>query len=360
MMLRAVAAAAILLLLVGAVSAAVAPPSAEEVRIGKRIAAQLEARYKVVADPALNERLTRIARILVPLTDRPGVDYVFKVLEAEVANAVSLPGGFIYVTRPMFDVVRTDHELAGLLAHEMAHIAHAHGMEMMRRQTTATLVTILVAALTRDPTAAQGVQLASLGVLAHYTRDLERDADLTALSYLQKSPYNPVGMLTLMERFAHEEQYRAHVDPGAWADHPKTAERVAYIETELRRRGIPIVRRITANYLRLTVREVKERGGGGELLINDRVVLRLPDVERVRGVAERLDRLFNADLRSFEVGVQSRGDVWVVAARSTTLVTVTTRDAEWNQSTVRDLALAIHARLRAAMEDDLRRRKLNG
>ncbi len=341
--------------------AAVPPPTPDEVRVGRQIAAQLEAKYEVVKDPALNERLNRLAKTVVPVSDRDGVAYVFKILDVEVPNAVSLPGGFIYVTKPMFDFVRSDHELAAILAHEIAHVAHAHGMEMLRRQNRAALITILVAALTRDPKVAQGVNLASIGVLAHYTRDLERDADLTAITYLQKTPYSPVGVLTLMERLERMEQYRASVDLGAWADHPKTAERVDYIAAELRRRGIPLIRRIPANYLRLTVREVKERGvAGGELLVNDRVVLRLPDPDRVREVAERLDRLFNAELRSFEVGLESYGETRFLVARGTSIVTLTARDAQWNGTTVQDLALAIHARLRAAMEEDLRRRKLTG
>ena len=94
--------------------------------------------------------------------------------------------------------------------------------------------------------------------------------------------------------------------------------------------------------------------------MNDRVVLRLPDPDRVREVAERLDRLFNAELRSFEVGLESYGETRFLVARGTSIVTLTARDAQWNGTTVQDLALAIHARLRAAMEEDLRRRKLTG
>jgi len=342
--------------------AAVPPPTPSEVQTGRRLAAQIESRYKLSTDAALTERLNRVARAIVAVSDREGVPYAFKILDVDVANAVSLPGGFIYVTKPMFDVVRSDHELAALLAHEIAHVAHGHGMEMLRRQNSAVLVTILVAALTRDARAARGVQLASIGVLAHYTRDLERDADLTAITYLQKTSYSPVGILTLMERFEREEQYRANVDLGAWADHPKTAERVDYIAAELRRRGIPLIRRIPANYLRLAVREVSERGvAGGELLVNQRVIARLPDPDRVREAAEQLDRLFNAELRSFEVGLAwVPGETYYLVARGATIVTLTGRDAQWNGTTLKDLALSIHARLRTVMEDDLRRRKLTG
>lgn len=351
----------IVTLAAAAVSAAAPPPSQEEVRIGRQIALQLEGRYPVVTDQALNQRLNRIARTITAVADRDGVTYVFKILEVDVANAVSLPGGWIYVTKPMFDLVRSDHELAALLAHEVVHIAHAHGMEMLRRQNQAALITILIAALTRDPNVARGVSLASIGVLAHFTRDLERDADLTALTYLAKTPYAPVGMLTLMERFAREEQYRPNVELGAWADHPKTGERIAYIEEEMRRRGLPVVRRISANYLRLAMREIKEDGkGGGELLLNEKPLLRLADLDRLRGVSERLDRLFNGDLRSFEVALRQQGPTWTMTARGTTIVTLTAEDAAWNGMPLRELALTAYARLRAVMEDDFRQRKFSG
>ncbi len=361
-MIRTLLALLILTLAAGVAAGAVPPPSADEVRIGRQLAQQIEARYPVVTDPALNERLNRIARAIVPASDRDGVNYVFKILDIDVANAVSLPGGWIYVTKPMFGLVRSDHELAALLAHEIVHVAHAHGMEMQRRQTTAALITVLVAALTRDPNAARGVQLASIGFLAQFTRDLERDADLTAVTYLAKTPYAPVGMLTLMERFAWEEQFRPSVDAGAWADHPKTAERVDYIEAELRRRSLPVIRRISANYLRLTVREIKEkeRTIGGELLLNEKPLLRLSDLERVREVSDRLDRLFNADLRSFEVALRQRGTEWVMTARGVTIASFTAQDAAWNNLSLRELALTVFARLRATMEDDLRRRKFSG
>ncbi|HEV8338797.1 MAG TPA: M48 family metalloprotease [bacterium] len=360
-MIRTLLALLIVTTAVGAAAGAVPPPSADEVRIGRQLAQQLESRYPVVTDPALNEQMNRIAKTIVPVSDRDGVNYVFKILDVEVANAVSLPGGWIYVTKPMFGLVRSDHELAALLAHEIVHVAHAHGMEMQRRQTQAALITILIAALTRDPNAARGVQLASIGFLAHFTRDLERDADLTAVTYLAKTPYAPVGMLTLMERFAWEEQFRPSVDAGAWADHPKTIERIAYIEEELRRRNLPVIRRISANYLRLAVREIKEtERTGGELLLNEKPLLRLSDIERVRDVSSRLDRLFNADLRSFEVALRQRDAEWVMTARGVTIATLTAQDAAWNGLSLRDLAVTVYARLRAAMEEDLRRRKLTG
>jgi len=358
---RMVIALLIVSLSAAAVAAAVPPPSQEEVRIGRQLSLQLEARYPVVTDPALNERLTRIAKIIAGVSDRDGVTYVFKILEVDVANAVSLPGGWIYVTKPMFELVRSDHELAALLAHEVVHVAHAHGMEMLRRQNQATLITILIAALTRDPNVARGVQLASIGFVAHYARDLERDADLTALTYLARTSYAPVGMLTLMERFAREEQYRPAVELGAWADHPKTAERVTYIEEEMRRRNLPVIRRISANYLRLAVREIKEGGkSGGELLLNEKPLLRLSDLDRVREVSERLGRLFNADLRSFEVALRQQGAAWVITARGSPILTLTAQDAAWNDLPLRDLSVTIYARLRAAMEDDLRGRKFSG
>ncbi|MDR5693659.1 MAG: M48 family metalloprotease [Armatimonadota bacterium] len=334
-----------------------------EAEIGRRYAKQIESQYKVVHDPALAERVARIGREVAAASDRPEIPFTFKVLDLDSVNAVSLPGGFIYLTTGMVRFVRTDHELAAVLAHEIAHVVRGHGMEMIRRHTQAVFYTMLIAALTRDPNLAKGAQLVSLGVLSSYTREMEQEADRLAIIYLQRTHYTPAGLLTLMERLRWKLE--AQPDLGAFADHPTVEERVRYIETELKIRGIPLARRIAGGYLRIEVLVVPEQGREiGELYVDGRLVLRLPGIDgsardRIQEIARRLDRLFNEDLRPYEVSTRPIGREWGVFARGSLLIVhVTAQDAAFLGSSPREIASGIRARLVGVLTESLWQRRL--
>jgi Zn-dependent protease with chaperone function len=363
-MSRRVRTAGVLILLLAVVvppGVRAAPAEDEEIRQGRRAAQQIEARFKVITTPAVAERVTRIGTAIAAVSDRPHLPYAFKVVEFDQVNAVALPGGFIYVTTGLLGFVRSDHELAAVLAHEIVHAAKSHGMEMARRANQALFITILVAIFTRDPAAAGGAAVVSGGVLSGYTRDLERVADLGSIAYLSRTPYSPVAVLTVLERLQRQEQLSGRPEAAPGSDHPSTRERVEYVVAELRARRIPINRRAPANYLTLTVREGAAAGQPwAEIVINERVVVRLADVARIREAADLLDRLFDAELEPFEVGVRETQGGWGIFARGWPVLRLTAQDVPPGAGTARDLAFAIYARLRAIMDEDLRRRKLQG
>lgn len=348
-------------LLAAPLPAAAAPGTEREVQLGRTYSRQLESHYKVVTDKAIVERVARIGAEVAAVSDRPELPYTFKVIDLPVPTALSLPGGFIYVAKDFLLMLRSDHELAAVLAHETGHAAHRHQIENIDRGTRVDILTLLTALLTRDPRLAQGVQLVGYSVLSGYTREQERNADLTAIEYLVKTQYTPVGMLTVMERLLREERLSAGPDPGAFRQHPRTAERVAYLEEDLRRRGIPLIRRIAANYLRITLQTVSDQGRQiGELFVNETLVLRLPDPDRLRAAAGRLDRFFNTDPQPFEVTSRPvEGGVGIFAG-SALLVAITPSDAAFLGSAPADAAISIQARLRWAIEEDIRKRRFNG
>ena len=354
---------ALLLLLTLTLPAGVraAPADDEEIRAGRRAAQQIEARFKIVTTPAVAERVTRIGTALAAVSHRPRLPYAFKVVEIDQVNAVALPGGFIYVTTGLLAFVRSDHELAAVLAHEIVHAARGHGMEMARRANQAMFVTLLVAIFTRDPVLLQGMLVASGSLLSGYTRDLEREADVLAIGYLSQTPYSPVATLTLLERLWRLEQLSGRPAVVPSEDHPSTGERVRYVEDELRARRIPLNRRVPANHLVLTVREGTAAGQAyAEIVLNDRVIIRLADVARIKEAAELLDRLFDAELEPFELTVRETQDAWGIFARGWPVLRLTAADVPPGAGSVREFAYAIHARLRAAIDEDLRRRKLHG
>jgi len=356
-------AASLIVLLAGLLPAGARAAASDEyeIRIGRRGAAQIESRFKLVKDPAINERVTRIGLAVAAVTERPRLPWTFKVVQTDQVNAVALPGGFVYITSGVLGFVRSDHELAAIIAHEAAHAARGHGLEMMRRANQAFYITLLVAIFTRDPTLVGGSTILSGGVLSGYTRDLEKEADLSAIDYLTRTPYSPVGELTVLEHLRRVEQLSGQSEFAAYGDRPTTSERIQYVEAGLRARQIPINRRAAANYLVLSVREGTESGTPyAEILVNNRSIVWLADPARIKEAAEVLDRLFDSDLDPFEVTARETQGGWGLFARGWAVVRLTPRDVPAGVVSVRDFAISISVRLRATIEDDIRRRRMSG
>ncbi|HOK54837.1 MAG TPA: M48 family metalloprotease, partial [Armatimonadota bacterium] len=147
---------AVIVLLTAAVLPALSKDS-DEVELGRKLAERFEEKAKLITDEALLEqvndigqRLAEVARTLeVPAgygsSDLAGFDYQFKVVDNEDINAFSLPGGIIYIYSGLIDFVETDDELAGVLAHEIAHASHHHVMALSKKQSKMDAVIALVA-----------------------------------------------------------------------------------------------------------------------------------------------------------------------------------------------------------------------
>ncbi len=356
-MLRAVAAVLVLLLL-AAPAVSQTPEDRAEVEQGRRASQQVERALRVVTDPAVADRVERIGKAVAAQTERPQLPWTFRVVEHRFPNAVALPGGFIYVTSAMVQLVRTDHELAGLLAQEAAHVARRHHRRMAQEALRTNLLVVLVAVLVRDPKLATGAQLVGGGILSAFSRELEREADLAAVGYVQRTAWHPVGVLTLLERLAREEMLSASPDPGAFRTHPAWAERIRAVEEELGRRGIPLHRRIAIGFLR-----VEARGSGpvGEVVVNGEVVMRLAGgKERAEMVAAQLDRIFNEDPSPLDVEVTGVLDEWSIRIAGERVVVITEEDAKLLGQPRRELAQAYAVALRRVITEDRRRRALGG
>ncbi|MDR5708545.1 MAG: M48 family metalloprotease [Armatimonadota bacterium] len=356
-MLRPVAVVLVLLLLA---TPAVSQTSEDlsEVEQGRQAAQQVERILRVVTDPAVAGRVERIGATVAAQTERPQLPWTFRVVEHRFPNAVALPGGFVYVTSAMLQLVRTDHELAGLLAHEAAHVARRHHRRMAQEALRTNFLVMLVAVLVRDPRITTGAQLVGGGILSAFSRELEREADLAAVGYVQRTTWHPVGVLTLLERLAREEQLSAGPDPGAFRTHPTWGERIRAVEEELGRRGIPLHRRISMGFLRV---EAGGEGPVGEVRVNGEVVMRLAGgEERARAVVAHLDRIFNEDPSPLDVEVTGVLGEWRIRVAGEPVVVITDEDARLLGRPRRDLAQEYAVALRRVITEDRRRRALGG
>lgn len=332
------------------------PPTSEEVKTGAGIAKQIESHYRMVTDPVLVGRLTRVGSVLARVVERQDLTYHFQIVDSNVVNAFSIPGGWVYVTKAMMAFVRTDHELAAVLAHELTHINHRHyyiQAERTRHMAPALIVAAALSVLAGSPAPFMGVQLATQGALSDYQQDLEKDADLTGIQYLMKTPYSPVAMLTLMEHLAEVERLSAQPDLGIYQNHPYTRDRVAYIKADLERLGIPLIRRIPEGYLVITLdpetpapgQPVTIRVDGEPVLTLGASAYGVPVAQRAQAVASNLDAFFDKDPAPFDVRAVNVLGQWSIVGDERDLFDVTPQDAAFLRTTPEDLAQDMRSRL---------------
>ncbi|MBM3495883.1 MAG: hypothetical protein FJX72_16395, partial [Armatimonadetes bacterium] len=235
-----------------------------EIALGRKSSEEHDKTVKFVTDQAVLDRVARLGKdiaaianeIEVPLLwGRPGVkrfDYRFRVVEDKDVNAYSMPGGFIYVHSGLLEFAKSDDELAGVLAHEVAHASHHHMMKLLAEQEKMqfaalgpALASILLGKGGSDTTSnlLLAGQLWMTAKLNSYGVEAEKDADHAAVHYLRRTKYNPVGLLTFMERLYRQERLKPEVDLGIYRTHPPSVERAQAMIRLLRELAIPINRR---------------------------------------------------------------------------------------------------------------------
>ncbi len=333
------------------------PPTSDEAQLGAKIAKEIEAHYRLVTHPGQVERITRVGSAVARVVERQDLTYHFKIVDIPGVNAVAIPGGWVYITEGMMKFIRSDDEMAAVLAHELTHINHRHYYIQQQRAQSMTPGLILAAALSvlaHSPAPLMGQQLATRGAMSDYQRDLEKDADLNGITYLTQTSYSSVAMLTLMEHLSNAERFSGlPTDLGIYQDHPSAAERVGYIRADLARRNIPIVRRIAESYLEITLEpEMAAEGQPVTILVDDVPVLTIgaaadgrSPIERAQATAARLDAFFNQDPAAYDVRTVNGRDRWRVVGNEGVLFEVTPQDATYARTTPQAVAEDLRARL---------------
>ena len=202
----------------------------QEVKMGKETAQALEAKYGLSQDYYLNERVNRIGQRLAAVCGRNDISYSFKVLNANEVNALACPGGFIYVFKGLLDYMPTDTELAGVLGHEVGHVAKKHTVHSIEKQLWTSL--ILIAA-----TRGQGlglVQAAQQALFAGYSRTDERGADKEGVNNTIKAGFNPYAMLITVQKLEDLSKQGGGANYGLFSSHPEPEERVKRVMKQLK------------------------------------------------------------------------------------------------------------------------------
>ena len=202
----------------------------QEIEMGRQTAQALEAKYGVSQDQYLQERVNRIGQSLARVSGRNDITYSFKVLNCNEVNALACPGGFIYVYKGLIDYMPTDMELAGVLGHEVGHVAKKHTVNAIEKQMWTSL--ILLAA-----TRGQGfglVQAAQQALFAGYSRTDERGADKEGVKNSIAAGYNPYSMLITVWKLDDLSKQGGGSNYGLFSSHPEPEERVKRVMKQLK------------------------------------------------------------------------------------------------------------------------------
>jgi Zn-dependent protease with chaperone function len=225
----------------------------QEIKLAEMGSKEVEERMTIIIDPTRQARVETIVNRLKPHMERD-LPYEARIVDHEMVNAFALAGGPIYVTTGMLDFVKTDLELAGVLAHEMAHADRKHVIIQMARNERTTLLAIAAMIASRGHGAAifaaSALQVAVMGA---YSIDIEKEADALGIAALMRAGYNPVGVLTLQERLREESLKRAYIDPGIYRTHPETKERITAAIKYMKENGLPVERKHALGVLRAGV-----------------------------------------------------------------------------------------------------------
>ena len=202
----------------------------DEIKMGRETAQSLEAKYGLSQDYYLNERVDRIGQRLAAVCRRNEITYSFKVLNSNEVNALACPGGFIYVFKGLMDYMPSDTELAGVLGHEVGHVAKKHTVHSIEKQLWTSL--ILLAA-----TRGQGlglVQAAQQALFAGYSRTDERGADKEGVNNTIKAGFNPYAMLITVQKLDDLSKQGGGAKYGLFSSHPEPEERVKRVMKQLK------------------------------------------------------------------------------------------------------------------------------
>ncbi|HEV3308118.1 MAG TPA: M48 family metalloprotease [Candidatus Sulfotelmatobacter sp.] len=207
-----------------------------QVAMGRSYAQQIESQIKLVNDPVVTEYVNRIGQNLVRNSDAQ-VPFTIKVIDSDVVNAMALPGGFFYVNSGLILAADEEAEMAGVMAHEIAHVAACH---LAREQTRGTLMQLATIPLIfvgggigYGAYEAAG-PAAMLGFLK-FSRGFEAEADYLGVEYMYRAGYDPSAFVSFFEKIQAMEKKKPGTLAKTFDTHPQTPDRIEKTQEEIRK-----------------------------------------------------------------------------------------------------------------------------
>ena len=205
-----------------------------EIRMGKEYAQQVEASVKLIQVPVITEYVNRVGQNLVRNSDAQ-VPFTIKVIDSDEINAMALPGGFFYVNSGLILAADEEAELAGVMAHEIAHVAARHITRQMTRGNWANIGTIPLifvgGGIGYAVRSAAGIGLPMTFVT--FQRGFEAEADYLGLQYMYKTGYDPQAFISFFEKVQAQEKKKPGTLAKAFSTHPQTPDRISKSQEEI-------------------------------------------------------------------------------------------------------------------------------
>src|ERR1700741_519950 len=210
----------------------------DEFRLGAMVAKELRDQNVLIEDPEVSEYINDVGKRLASQSEMGGEYFHYFVIRDDTINAFAVTGGYVFFNSGLVLATESESELAGVMAHETAHITQHHTARMLADQSRQSLPTaaamigaILLGALGGGGQATEGALIAAQGMAVqhqiNFTRDNEWEADRVGIGYLAGAGFDPYGMGSMFETMAHHEGLAATYIPAMLIDHPMTTDRIA-------------------------------------------------------------------------------------------------------------------------------------
>jgi predicted Zn-dependent protease len=297
---RFLLAGTVLAVLAGATPTLALPPGStpRELELGAEAAADFEKSMVFVDDEKALADLQAMIDEIGRVSPRPEIEYKVHIVATPMVNAFVVPGGYVYVTTGLLDMVESDDELFGVLCHEVAHNVNQHAITRMReapikKLTLLQLATLVAQAAMVIKGAPEGAILAdaatqhiTAAVLNPGSVAAEVEADHDGIDYMVRTGYNPAGFLTFMERLASSSGKFFEEELGIHNTHPLTRDRVNAAKARLEEFGVPILRRLVTDAPQPRWTGVLVRGQEAtEILYQKEMLLLLAGQDSLRAAA---------------------------------------------------------------------------
>jgi beta-barrel assembly-enhancing protease len=207
-----------------------------EIKMGKEYADQIEKSTRFITDPVIDEYVNRIGQNIVKNSDCK-VPFTIKVIDSDEINAMALPGGFFYVNSGLILAADEEAELAGVMAHETAHVCAHHAMREMTRAEYAQIGMVPLIMLTGYSWTGYGIyeaaQLAIPVTFLEFSREFEAQADFLGVQYMYRAGYDPQAFISFFEKIQALDKRKPGLVAKAFSDHPQTPDRILHTQEEI-------------------------------------------------------------------------------------------------------------------------------